>query len=399
MHIVYVTSEFVTENKGGGLATYLSNISRIMVDNGHQVTIVTASDDNNDSILWGGDIIVERVRKPWKGLLVPLYILAQSWKLNKRVKKVQKMKAIDFIQYASFDAVGFFHIRKIPSAVRISSDCVSWREYKVYDYQKEDIKRCCLTDKLEYLAESKIGNIYGPSYATAELISARIHKTISIIESPFYFNQPECDETVYREKLQGKKYYLSHSSMSCLKGTHVIAEAIQKICKVDENAYLVFAGSDHGVFYRDGSSISVKEYVLEHAGKFKNRVIFLGVLDRKSLYPIIKNAFACLMPSRIDNMPNTCIEAMAMGKIVIGTRGASYEQLIEDGVSGYLIEVDNATELADAVKKAAGLNEQERERMCCEAKKITHRFGAEQIYQSIIYYYSEIIRRTTGRKL
>jgi len=398
MHFLYVTPEFITENSGGGLATYLANIARILTLHGHYVTIVTASEKNNDGIIWSNGIRVERVKKPQGNILIPFKILLQSFLLNKRVNQICKKQKIDLIQYASYEAVGFFHNHKIPSVVRISSDCVSWREYKVLDYINKDICRCYLTDKLEYFAEKKNGNIYGPSYATAKLVSERIHSSISIIESPYYFMKIEYDYSVYDEKLKGKKYYLSHSSMSCLKGTHVIAEAIQKIHEIDPEAYFVFAGSDHGIFYRDGKMESAKDYILRYAGSLADQVIFLGTLDRKMLYPIVEHAFACLMPSRIDNMPNTCIEAMAMGKIVIGTRGASYEQLIEDGVSGYLIGIDKPQELVEAIVKMNKLSKQEMSQMEERAKEVTRRFDPEETYKKVIDFYKDVINKNMRRK-
>lgn len=398
MHIVYVTPEFVTESRGGGLASYISNISRILADHGHTVTVVTSSEMNNDSIEWYPGVKVERVKKSGKWLLVPLYRLWESWRLHNRVKQVNKSKLISLVQYASFNAVGFFHVRKIPSVVRISSDCVCWREYKTYDYEKEDINRFCLMDKIEYTALKRIREIYGPSYATAEIIARRIGYKIPIIESPFYLKKTEFDDSLYNEKLIGKKYYLAHSSMSCLKGTHIIAQVIKEVCEKDSDAYFVFAGSDHGIFYRNGNVETATEYVMRMAGEYSDRVHFLGTLKREQLYPIIENAYACLMPSRIDNMPNTCIEAMAMGKIVIGTKGASYEQFIEDGVSGYLMDIDDKKGLINAIDKLRNLNEEERSSICKRAMEITKRFEPERIYQCIISYYEKVIAEQSRRR-
>lgn len=44
MHIAYLTSEFMTEKWHGGLAAYLDNITSIMSENGHDVTIITLSE-------------------------------------------------------------------------------------------------------------------------------------------------------------------------------------------------------------------------------------------------------------------------------------------------------------------------------------------------------------------
>lgn len=392
MHIVYVTPEFVTECKGGGLASYISNISRILADHGHTVTVVTASDVNNDSVTWYPGVQVERVRNSGRFLLVPFYKLWRSWKLCKRVRKIDKRNPISIVQYASFESVGFFSPRKIPAVVRISSECVCLREYKKIDYREEELNKLCLTDKIEYYAIDRIKNVYGPSYATAQIVEKRINKNITIIESPFYLNKEEYDYSVYNKKLKGKKYYLSHSSMSCLKGTHIIAQVIEKVCQQDKDVYFVFAGNDHGIFYRNGKWESAKEYICRIAKEYVDRIIFLGTLKRQELYPIVENSYACLMPSRIDNMPNTCIEAMAMGKIVVGTRGASYEQFIKDGVSGYLIDIDDTEGLTEAIGKIGALSEAERRNMCREAREITKRFEPEEIYQSIIEYYTRVIK-------
>ena len=393
MHIVYVTPEFITEKSGGGLASYIANISQILASYGHRISIITLSEKKDERFVWKDRIAVYRVSDVSRVSLTPLKRLLLSHRLYLCVKRLEKKEKIDLIQYASFEGVGFFHLRNVPAVVRISSDCVAWREYKVYDYDKTNL-RSCLTDWLEYHAEKKIGNIFGPSYATAGLIEQRTHRKVTVIESPFYLKKETFDTSVFDSILEGKKYYLSHSSMSCLKGTHVIAEIIADICKKDKTAYFVFAGADHGIFYKNGTVISAKEYILKHAGVYADRVIFLGTLERQKLYPVIEGAFACLMPSRIDNMPNTCIEAMAMGKIVVGTRGASYEQLIEDGRNGFLIEIDSREGLKNAIYRIEVLTKEERKVIESEARKTTERFNAENVYYQLMSFYKTVIEKS-----
>ena len=397
MHILYVTPEFETEKKGGGLASYIANIGRILVQNGHKVTVVVSSETNNDRMIWDMDIVVERVINRGQKLPVPFYKIYKSWNLHRRVCKVARENKIDLIQYASFDSVGFFKLKKIPSVVRISSDCVMWRELKFYDYVKEDLDKLCLTDKLEFASIKNSEYIFCPSKAIGKVIEKRIGKKVTIIESPFFIKKIDYNYEIYNECLHGKKYYLSYSSMSCLKGTHVIAKVIQEICKEDESMYFVFAGSDHGIFLKNGEVVSAKDYILEKAGDYTDRVIFLGTLSREELYPIIEGAFACLMPSRADNMPNTCIEAMALGKIVIGTDGASYEQLIEDGKSGFLIGIDNADDMIRKIQLLNGMNDLQKKELSYNAKETTKRFAPDMIYDSLTSYYDSIVKEWNNK--
>lgn len=397
MHIVYVTPEFETEKKGGGLASYIANIGRILVQNDHKVTVVVSSEKNNDSIIWDQGIVVERVINQGKSLPVPFHKIYKSWNLHRRVCKVVRENRVDLVQYASFDSVGFFKVKKVPSVVRISSDCVMWRELKFYDIEKKDLNKLCLTDKIEYHSIGSSKYIFGPSKAIGKVIEKRVRKKVTVIESPFFIKKVDYNYEIYNKLLQGKKYYLSHSSMSCLKGTHVIAEAIQEVCKEDKNAYFVFAGSDHGIFYKSGKVVPAKEYILEKAGEFADRVVFLGTLSREELYPVVEGAYACLMPSRADNMPNTCIEAMALGKIVIGTDGASYEQLIEDGKSGFLINVDDVEGMIKRIQLINRMNDMQRTELSNSAKEVTKRFAPEKIYQSLIDYYNNIVKEWDGK--
>jgi len=393
MHIAYVTPEFVTESQGGGLATYLMNISRIMRWHGHDVTIITLSEHHNDRMTWEDGITVERVIRSDARQLVPVRTVHDSMRLRMRLQRVHKTHPVDIVQYASFMAVGICSVRSIPSVVRISSDPVCWREMRVYDFHPADLNNACLSDKIEYGSIKRISNVFGPSKATGAYIEKRTGQAVRIIESPYFPVKTQQDSSLYDSLLKDKKYFLAHSTMSCLKGTHVIAEAIPEIAKQDPDVYFVFAGTDHGIQYRNGDSVDAKKYIEQQCGAFRSKVIILGSVEREKLRPVIQHAFACLMPSRLDNMPNTCIEAMSMGKVVIGTNGASYEQMITDGKNGLLIDSDSPSQLAAAAMRVLTMSQSDLAAMENEAAQTTKRFDPETIYQSLTEYYSEIIRK------
>ena len=54
------------------------------------------------------------------------------------------------------------------------------------------------------------------------------------------------------------------------------------------------------------------------------------------------------------------LEAMALGKVVIGTKGNSFDEFIEDGVSGILVESNNSIQLCRALERVWNMKEQER---------------------------------------
>ncbi len=154
----------------------------------------------------------------------------------------------------------------------------------------------------------------------------------AIIESPFYPRKAvREDEKLFEEKLKNQKYILSFGTVKILKGAKLIGDSIYQVLSVCPDLVWVFAGSEFPWKDGEGNIVSPKEYIREQAREYMDRVIFLGKLNQEELFPIVRHALFCVMPSRIDNLPNTCIEAMALGKVVIGTTGASFEQLIDNG--------------------------------------------------------------------
>ena len=138
--------------------------------------------------------------------------------------------------------------------------------------------------------------------------------------------------------------------------------------------------------------MSADELVRKKAGEYSNRVIYAGRLVREQLYPLIQYAELCLLPSRIENLSNACIEAMAMGKIVVATNGASYEQLIDDRVSGFLCERDNPASYLKAVDEVLAMSTEERNKIGLKAIEVTKRLEPQKIYEQYLAFYEKVIR-------
>ena len=81
MHIVFVSAEFVTEKKGGGLASYIANISQILASYGHYISIITLSNKRDGRLEWKEHISVYRVNNASKVSLTPLRKLMLSRRL------------------------------------------------------------------------------------------------------------------------------------------------------------------------------------------------------------------------------------------------------------------------------------------------------------------------------
>ena len=131
--------------------------------------------------------------------------------------------------------------------------------------------------------------------------------------------------------------------LSPKKGTDWLARVLPRVWEREPEFSMVWAGPDH-----TGSLPAWRTGWGEHS----ERVVWLGELPRPSLYAVLERAEAAVLPSRADNLPNTAIESLALGLPVIGTAGASLDELVEDGRSGELVPLDDDDALACALLRA-----------------------------------------------
>ena len=148
----------------------------------------------------------------------------------------------------------------------------------------------------------------------------------------------------------------------------------------------------------EGKKIKAHELIRKSAGEYADRVIYAGRLVREQLYPLIKGAEVCLLPSRVENLSNACIEAMALGKIVIATDGASFEQLIEDRISGFLCQKDNSDSFLQAVCEALDMSEQDRVKMWEKATERIRELAPDKLYPKYMAFYQKVIQEWGSRE-
>ena len=84
-------------------------------------------------------------------------------------------------------------------------------------------------------------------------------------------------------------------------------------------------------------------------------------------------------------------DADRMGKVVIGTYGASFDELIVDGVNGFLVSPDSPDALAE--KMISAWTNPNLSKIAEAAKQRMLEFAPEKTVASLLSYYSEVISR------
>lgn len=399
IHIVYVLPEFITEKAAGGLATYYDNIARMLADAGNKVTVFVLSDgDEVFSYYPGIDVHRVFVDETKVDSMVPSsFMRLWSKEINKAVERYREAgNKIDLIQYANYLGLGFERFDDIPTVIRISSFQPYMRAAAKYLFDPKIRQKCeTAADYLEMLSVIKADAVYSPSLLLKGIINDEIEREVKVIESPFYPRVVQDESYVCKETI-GKKYIITFSTLNILKGAKTIGDSIKEVLDRNKDVFWVFAGVEVPWTDDKGQTIFPSDYILNNAGENKDRVIFLGKVEHEKLLGIVEKATICVMPSRIDNLPNTCIEAMAMGKMVIGTRDASFDQLIVDEESGFLVEREDKKDLIRVIDRALRLEPEQIKNISIKAKKRIKEMSMDKILDEIMNFYISTINDFSG---
>ena len=79
------------------------------------------------------------------------------------------------------------------------------------------------------------------------------------------------------------------------------------------------------------------------------RIHVCEAMDKAPLFGAIRGARLVVLPSLFENMSNAGLEAMALARPVVGTYGTAFEEIIEDGVNGFLTPPGDAAALAATI--------------------------------------------------
>src|SRR5262249_40866770 len=119
------------------------------------------------------------------------------------------------------------------------------------------------------------------------------------------------------------------------KGHREAIQAFQKIANKYPSARLLLYGSDMGLSGQRAHLLGLRKAVFEGPGT--DRIEFREFVAEPT--DALRRARAALSFSRSESFSFACQEASAHGIPVIATRSGGPEEIIEDGVTGYLVDV------------------------------------------------------------
>lgn len=349
--VLFVSTQFLTEKTDhGGIGNYIHKMSKALLDSGHQAEVLVTSPESNATLIYEGITVhrvyvnnfLNRVFKKFRGWPLMRTIspvadqLYGAWLVQKRFKKLNNQDPYDIVQVPNYQAPGLFISanRSCKLYNRISSNRI------LYDTSENGSVNLTgrIENRLDLIQACKSDVVYAPSRFLAVYLRKNYNLDVGVLHPPAELGVAGFEGV---SKKMPSKYFIHYGYLSRRKGTDIVAEALKKALVEEPGIQMVFVGKMN----RKLRYLKCDPF----RGDIKKNVRFIDFLEKEKNYSLVAGAHAAVLPSRVDNFPNTVLESLSLGTPVIGTYGSSIDEIVAPGVNGALVKNGSVEELSAAL--------------------------------------------------
>ena len=359
MRFAFVTTEFpVTRPTGGGSGSYAGRMTRLLAEAGHEVDIFVPIGPEQaflDSEMdWYGcrlhHVRAQRslLRRAATRMLSLIglghlakkrYWMSRAQIVSEAVEQVHAKAPFDVVHCTDSYGIGL-GIALRPGRLKVVRCSAPMDLYMACDGLND--RQAQIHFALEAAGIQKADFAFAPCQLTARHYSRKLGRDVALVPTPIYLDVPAIGEPP-----QGTPpRYLLHFANDLMrrKGTDLVLAALPLALRQAPDLTVLCVGRIE--------EMERRRLLAQLDPAAANQVIFLSRQDRPALYGLIECAICTVLPSLIDNLPNTVLESLMLGVPVIGSQDSSIEELVEDGVTGVLVANGSAAELATAMIRA-----------------------------------------------
>lgn len=421
----------------GGIGTYVHHTSRMLVDAGHEVTVICNGKEPVVGLINGAKVFSVNCgdRQAFhRAAAKALHILLDSQNFD--ILEVPDLYAEGYSSLVAFPA--------LPSVMRLHTPSVvsSWVNAQTYPWIAVALQvlRVGVSEMIHgrlplnalHLAQARWnpGHFYDP-YADPErqaalkatlLVSPSVdlarkmeriwhlpNQSIAHSPNPFCHNLLQEDQTrLLDERVKtndrDKQFHvLYYGGLKTYKGVDVLIRAMTPLLRSNPKLRLILAG---GSSFSPLASINISDFLVGTICKWremlpwlKNETAQLGpsvtILPWQSkgqIHQLIAQADLCVFPSRYDNFPGACIEAMAAGKPIVATFSGGMAEMLSHGESGLLVPPGHHRPLRAAIQCLMGNSALRQKLGKAARKKYESHFRADRLLNQHVALYERAIR-------
>ena len=340
MRLVYVSHEFGPIT-GGGIGTYVANITDYMAKRGHEVYLVTDcfTSENEHYLPVGVALVpIEPTLEDRKTVYIN-HRQEYSDRVYRTLLELSKKVDLDVIEFAEYDAEGFTTIRakrlfndfaKTLLVVKLHLPTSLLMEIQELKYTNHHYQT---TVFMEEYAIKHADLVTSPSSDLVEYVKRRLNVDAIRSVYPLEISNGTQPRTFDKTQLNHVAFI---GTVQVRKGLDFFIEAARQIIAQDNTFIFEIYGQD-----TDSAPFghSYTKYLQRRIpDELKQKIVFKGKVAYNKIPEILQSHTWCVFPSRWENWPNVCLEAMSAGCIVIGSQNGGMREMIQHGVSGFVVD-------------------------------------------------------------
>ncbi|MFD1735385.1 glycosyltransferase family 4 protein [Bacillus salitolerans] len=387
MHICLVNEEYPKETSFGGIATYQHILARELVKRGNRVTVICKSNVRSQRYIEEG---VEVVRIFSKDLNNIDSLINYRMKVKEELENLEK-QGLDIIETPEWGADTIFYLSKgkVPIVTKLHTPLKVWLKYNK-SHMSLEIKEQLLKWEEELINRSE--KVISCTESLKNIVLREMDITrnddIEIIPNPAILNE------LGMKKIKSYNQILFCGSLEERKGVLNLARVLPSIFKKHSNYKVVFIGKDTN---RNNLNISTQELIKSYVGEeYVDFLEFKGHINNNIIQEEYAKSAVCVFPSLYENFPYVVLEAMSNGAAIIGSINGGMTEMINDGVSGLLIDPYNLQALEKAILNVIEDSECS-EIMRNNARREVERFSSSKIVEQNLRVYQEAIQERRGK--
>lgn len=253
--------------------------------------------------------------------------------IKNTIQKLYKEYKFDIIHSHAVLPVGYAGMLvnkkyNIPHVITVHGKDFQYTLFKNKKCKENILKTLKSADKIVAVS-NKLRNV---------ITDARIKEKIVVINNGINLQEHE----VHNGTIENEDIDMLSISFSLIKtkgiDINIRAVSIIKLKYPNFKYYIIGSGDEEN---------NLKELVVEL--KLEKNVVFLGTLNHEEAMKYMDKCKVFSLPSWLEGFGIVYIEAMSHSKPVIAIRGQGIEDVIVDGVNGFLLEAKNYEKVANVV--------------------------------------------------
>ena len=381
MKIAFLTPEYPHPKTGssGGIGTSIKNLAQGLLQEGCQVRVLVYG-QKEEGVFDDNGISVQQIKNvKFKGL---------SWyltrkKLEKIINLLYEKKEVDLVEAPDWTGItSFIQPQKCPIIIRLNGSDTYFCHL--------DHRPVKWNNKFhEKRALQKADALLSVSQFTADLTNEvfGLQKDFTIIPNSIDVDLFNGDN----DNSNDMNTILYFGSLIRKKGLLELPLIFNEVVQKNPNAQLILIGRDVSDVVSGNASTwaLMQELFTQEALK---KVTYLGSVPYQEIKAHIKAASLCVFPTFAEALPVSWIEAMALQKTIVASNIGWANEVIADGVEGFLVHPTHHQQYAERILELIENPKWQADFGLAARKKVLEKFSIQIVAQQSLSFYNKVIQ-------